>query len=517
MTAQTVSAEAAISRIRDGACLVTTGSGGGILEPDALLAALEHRFLETGHPRGLTFVHALGLGDRDRRGTNALAHAGMVKRVVGGHWTWSPRMMALADTDQIEAYSMPAGVITHLLRESGAGRPGLVTRTGLRTFADPRQRGCRANAAATDEVVELTTVEGREYLRYRPFRVDVALVRGTVADPLGNIGADQEPALLDALECAQAARGSGGITIAQVKRVIDTPLDPRRVSIPGVLVDFVIEAPEQRISYLPSDEDFFAPLDVSLPVTEAVENDPVRTVVARRAALEVRNGDTVNLGFGMSSGVADVLRAQGRLGDGVRLAIEQGLYDGHPATGDLFGMSRGPSARVSSATQFDLFSSGILDRTFLGMAQVDALGNVNVSRIAGRIIGPGGFVDISQYAREAVFCGSFVAKGTPARVEDGRLVLDDPAGLPKFVQAVEEITFSGELALSEGRCAKFVTERCVLELTPSGLELTEVAPGVDIDRDLLPFMGFEPLIRSPRQMPDEVFASLPTRELQEQT
>ncbi|GAA2459657.1 acyl CoA:acetate/3-ketoacid CoA transferase [Actinomadura vinacea] len=497
------SAADAVAGVADGATVAITGSGGGVLEPDSLLAALESRFLGTGAPRGLTLVHALGLGDRDRRGTNAFAHEGMVRRVIGGHWTWSPRMMELAATDRIEAYALPAGAISLLLREIGARRPGLVTRTGLHTFADPRNGGGRANRAAREDLVELLELDGAEHLRYRPFPVDVALVRGSEADPSGNIGCADEAAVLDSLAVAQAAKASGGRVLAQVKRVTDGPLDPRAVTIPAALVDAVVVCPEQWQTYAGEDDPALS--GASADGTVHVDlDDPVRAAVARRAAMEVPQGAVLNVGFGMSAHVIDVLAAEGRLA-GSTIAIEQGLFDGVPVSGDLFGISRGASARVPSTTQFDLFGMGMLDVCCLGLAQADASGSVNVSQFGGRTIGPGGFVDISQNARKAVFCGTFTAKGLEVDVRDGGVRIVSEGRVHKFVDAVEQITYSGPFAAQEGREALFVTERAVFELTPGGVALTEVAPGVDVERDILPHMGFRPLIKDVRPMPAEVF------------
>jgi propionate CoA-transferase len=498
------SAEDAVAAIPDGATVALTGSGGGVLEPGSLLAAVESRFLGTGSPRGTTLVHALGLGDRDRLGTNAFAHEGMVKRVIGGHWTWSPRMMKLAAEDRIEAYSLPSGAISLLLREIGARRPGLITRTGLHTFVDPRIGGGRVNGAAREQIVELTEYDGAEYLRYRPFPVDVALIRGTVADRSGNIACPDEAALLDVTAVAQAAKASGGMVLAQVKRVSETPLDPRDVVVPAILVDAITVCPDQWQTYAAEHDPALAGPTApggSFPVDLA---DPVRAAVARRAAMEVPAEAVLNVGFGMSAHVIDVLAEQGRLAD-ITIAIEQGLFDGVPASGDLFGMSRGASARVPSTTQFDLFGMGMLDVCCLGLAQADATGSVNVSQFGGRVIGPGGFIDISQYARKAVFCGTFTAKGLRVDVRDGGIAIREEGQVPKFVQAVEQITYSGPFAVQERREAVFVTERAVFRLTPEGLELTEVAGGVDIERDILPHMGFRPLINDPRPMPPEVF------------
>jgi propionate CoA-transferase len=508
MTPHLVSADDAVSHIKDGDTVALAANGGGMLEPTALIAAVERRFLDSGSPRDLSVIHALGLGDRASRGTNGFAHEGMTRRVTGGHWTWSPEMMRLAAEEKIEAYTMPAGVVSHLFRETGARRPGYVTRNGLHTFADPRHKGCRANARATEPVVEVLELDGREYLRYKPFHVDVALVRGTEVDEMGNIGADAEPAILDALECAQAARGCGGLVIVQVKRRVPGQLDPRRVFIPAALVDYVVVVPEQTQTYL-SEEDpaLFAPVAPESITGPADIADPIRAIVARRAALEVRDGDVLNLGFGMSADVGKVLREQGRMSQ-VHFAVEQGLYDGIPELGDLFGMSRGPSARVSSAVQFDIFSGGLIDVTCLGMAQADRHGNVNVSAFGGKVMGPGGFVDISQNARLAVFCGAFRAKGLKVSLHDGSLRIDQEGQVAKFVPDVEEITYSGSFASEEGRRALYVTERCVFELTSEGLALTEIAPGIDLERDILAHLDFRPVMTDVRLMPASVFAPL---------
>ncbi|MQA87952.1 MAG: acyl CoA:acetate/3-ketoacid CoA transferase [Streptosporangiales bacterium] len=498
-----LTADEAVARIADGSTVAVTGSGGGLLEPDALLAALERRFLRTGGPRGLTFVHALGIGDRDRRGTNRFAHEGLTRRVIGGHWTWSPRLMELARGDRIEGYALPSGVISQLFREIGARRPGLVTRTGLGTFADPRSGGGKVNATAREDLVELLHLDGREYLRYRPFPVDVALVRGSAADRRGNITCAREPAQLDALAVAQAARASGGLVVAQVKERHSNLLDPRSVHIPYPLVDAVVVVPDQWQTY---SGEYEPSLCGDAPAGEFVPDlaDPVRAVIARRAALEVPDGAVLNLGFGVSSQVVDALAMEGRL-DEVTLVIEQGLVDGIPFSGDLFGIARGPGAVLPSTVQFDLFSGGLLDVCCLGMAELDGTGSVNVSLLGGRPGGPGGFIDISQHARKAVFCGTFTAKGLDVAVlPQGALRIRAEGQVPKLVDRVGQVTYSGELAREEGREAVYVTERAVFRLTPEGVELTEVADGVDVQREVLDRIGFTPIVRDVRPMPREI-------------
>ncbi|WP_416970791.1 CoA-transferase [Streptomyces sp. 4F14] len=491
--------------VPDGATVAITGAGGGVIEADAVFAALEQRFLTEASPAGLTLVHALGVGDRRSRGTNAFAHPKLVRKVIGGHWTWSPEMTRLAADEEIEAYVLPGGVISLLLREIGARRPGLVTTTGLGTFVDPRQSGGRANASAIDTLVELVAFDGREYLRYRPFPVDVGIVRGTAVDPNGNITLAGEAAQLDALAVAQAAKASGGIVLAQVQRSRETPLHPQDVHLPRFLVDAVAVVPGQEQTYLGAHDPALCG-DAPAPAYEPAAASPVRRLIARRAAEEVRTGDVMNLGFGISSEVVDVLAERGRLAE-VTICIEQGHTGGTPLSGDMFGVCGGPEITVPSTTQFDFFTGGVLDATYLGMAEVDAAGSVNVSRIGGGIIGPGGFIDISQSARRVVFCGQFTAKGTRLTVADGSLRVEREGEVGKFVAAVDEVTFSGPQALARGQEVLYVTERAVFRLVPGGVELTEVAPGISVERDILPHMGFTPIVRDPKVMDPALFTT----------
>ena len=506
-----VGADAAAAMVRDGAVIAVAGSGGGLLEPDEILAAIERRFLDIGHPRDLTVVHALGIGDGAERGMNRFAHEGMVRRVVGGHWTWSPRMQQLARDERIEAYALPSGVISMLLRESGARRPGLFTRVGLDSFADPRRGGGKLNARATEDLVRLVELDGVEYLRYLPLRVDVGIVRGSVADARGGISFRDEPATLDSLAVAMAARGNGGIVLAQVKTLAPAgSLDPQLVELPGPMVDAVIVAPGQWQTYATEDDPELSGRrrSAAAELPRGSRALDVRSVVARRAALEILPGDVVNVGFGMSSGVVDVLDEHGRLDD-IELCIEQGAIGGLPVGGDLFGVSRGPHALLPSTTQFDLFASGMLDVTALGMAQVDRHGNVNVSRIAGNAVGPGGFVDISQGAARAVFCGTLTARGLEVEVADGRLHIVREGTLQKFAHEVDQVSYSARLATSEGRSALYVTERAVFRLDGDGLTLVEVADGLDPERDVVAHMDFTPAIGDLRPIPPAVFGAGP--------
>jgi propionate CoA-transferase len=515
ISVRVASAEDAAALIPDGATVALTGSGGGILETDALFRAVRERFDAEGSPRGLTLVHALGIGLPSGRGLELWADPGLVSRVIGGHWSWSPTMQRLVADDGIEAYSWPAGVISLLLREIGAGRPGLFTRTGLRTFVDPREGGGRANSRTTVDLVDLVEVGGREHLHFRPFDVDVGLIRGSLADARGNVSCEHEPAQLDASAVARAARRSGGLVVAQVRAQVERgALDPWKVVVPGVIVDTVVLAPEQWQTYGAQDDPGVSGAvrasgrtrrqSGSVPTPSANAElgrvDLARELVSARAAREVRAGERVNVGFGMSADVVPVLARTGRLDD-IEFLIEQGTIGGVPLNGDLFGASRDFDALFSSPDQFDLFAAGILDRAFLGMAEADSRGNVNVSLLGGRLVGPGGFIEISQHARNVVFCGSFTARGLELSVEDGQLQVRREGIIGKFVPRVQQVTFSGPFAVEEGRTARFVTERCVLELTEYGMELLEVVEGIDLERDVLAQMGFEPVGGAPRVVP----------------
>lgn len=481
------SAEMVASLIKDGDTLALTGSG-SILVADSVLEAIEKRFLDTGKPQNLTVVHALGIGDAVDRGLSRLAHKGLVKRVIGGHWSWSPRMQKLARENDIEAYALPGGAIGTLLRESGAHRPGLITRTGLGSFVDPRVNGGRLNDAAKEDLVKVINIDGQEYLNYLPIKVDFAIIKASSADEDGNISFSSEPAYLDSYSLALAAKGNQGKVIIQVKEKVNAgTISPMSVHIPSTLADLVVVDPAQWQTY----ESEFNPAFHS-PKFMSTNNlsqepswlDDAKMVVVRRASQEVTNGDIVNVGFGMSSSVVDVLRSENRL-DKISLAIEQGAIGGTPASGALFGVSEYPQALVPSTMQFDAFATRLIDCAVLGMGELDVYGNVNVSKLGGTPVGPGGFIDIVHGAKKAVFCGTFSTKGLAVSVHENGLKIESEGAIVKIVKAVEQITFAASAALDEDRKAVYITERAVFELRPGGIKLTEVAPGIDPDRDLI--------------------------------
>jgi propionate CoA-transferase len=490
------SANDAVALVDDGQTILIDGSGGGVNEPDLVLAALEQRFLRTGHPRDLTVVHVSGMGDGRGGGIDHLAHRGMVRRVIGGHWAWARRMQQLARDEEIEAYCLPQGTLSHLLRDIAARRPGCISAVGLETCIDPRQGGGRLNHRTTEDIVHIVELDGKEWLFVPAFPIDVTIIRGSYADTRGNLTMEKEGLLAETLSAAQAARASGGRVIAQVKAVVQAgSIDPRRVRVPGVLIDAVVVHPHQRLSAATDDSTYLTgehrmPRGSTPPMPLTV-----RKVIARRAAQELRAGNVVNLGFGMPDGVAAVLAEEGVESD-VTFTLEQGHVGGIPATGSDFGLCINAEAMLDSGHQFDWYDGGGIDVAILSFAQVDPYGNVNVSRFGDRIAGVGGFVNISQGARRVVFVGTLSAKRSYEISPEGT-IRTTGSGLPKFVDRVDEISFSATRALRVGQSVTYVTEKAVFRLTPDGLMLTEIAPGLDPFKDVVTEMRFTPKIATP--------------------
>jgi propionate CoA-transferase len=489
-----MSADEAAQLIRSGDTILVGGSGGGHAVPEALMAAVERRFLAGGEPRGVTLVHPVGLGDGVNCGAGHFAHEGLLKRDVGGTFVNSPGISDLALADAIEGYTLPQGALSQLMREMAAGRPGLLTETGLHTFVDPRHGGGRQSARATEDLVELVHFRGKDYLFYKPFQVDVCLLRGTTADEDGNVTMEQEAIFGEMLSQAQATRRCGGVVIVQVKRMATRgTLPAKQVKIPGILVDIVVVVPDQRQTYLTEYSPSYAG-ELRIPLADfPILPLDARKVIARRAALELFPGAICNLGSGISTGIASVAAEEGVL-DEVCLTNEQGLIGGAPAAGGEAGASRNYAAMIDQPYQFDFYDGGGLDLAFLSFAEVDSHGHVNVSRFGNRIVGPGGFINISQNARCVVFSGTFTAGKARVEWPDGitRIVGDD--GVHKLVRSVEQITYSGTYGRERGQRVLYVTERAVFRLAPGGLELVEIAPGVDLERDVLQRMGFRPAI-----------------------
>lgn len=511
MRHKTITAAEAAALVRSGDTFATSGFV-GIGTPDELLAALAERFAAEGEPRGLTLVFAAGQGDGKERGLNRLGAEGLLARVIGGHWGLIPKVAALAVHDRIEAYNLPQGVISHLYRDIAAGKPGHLSRVGLGTFVDPRLSGGKINARTTEDIVRVMEIDGREWLFYKAHPIDVAFIRGTTADGHGNITMEREALTLDNLAMAMAAHNSGGVVIAQVERIAKAgSLHPRQVRVPGTLVDAVVVAqPEHHCqtygtAYSPA---FAAEIQVPLDSLAALPLDE-RKVIARRCAMELPVDGVVNLGIGMPEGVAAVANEE-RVMDLITLTAEPGIVGGVPASGLDFGAGVNVEAVIDQNQQFDFYDGGGLDLAVLGMAECDAEGNVNVSRFGAKLAGAGGFINISQNAKAVVFAGTFSADGLEIEVGHGRLAIRREGRSQKFGARVQQITFAGRQAAARGQRVLYVTERCVFELTPRGLRLAEVAPGIDLERDILERIAFKPIIDPrPRPMDARLFMAEP--------
>jgi propionate CoA-transferase len=506
-----ITADEAIALVSDGDVVCTTGFVQSCI-PEALHAALEKRFVQTQAPRDLTLIMCAGAGDSKGLGTGRLHHEGLLKRVIAANFGRMPKVAQAAQENRIQGYNLPQGIISKLYRSCASGQPGLFSKVGLQTYVDPRLGGGKVNSVTTEDMVKLEVIDGREWLFYKATPIDVALIRATSADPSGNLSMEKEALTLDCLAQAMAAHNNGGVVIAQVERIVEQgSIKPKDVKVPGLLVDAVVvaESPEMHrmnygVMYNPA---LSGEIRVPTDAIARMELDE-RKIIARRAAFELPLNGAINLGVGAPDGVASVA-AEEKVTPFLTMTTEAGAIGGVLAGGSSFGSSANAHSIIDQNQMFDFYHGGGLDLTCLGMAECDQFGNVNTSKFGGKLNGCGGFIDISQNSRAVVFAGTFTAGGLEVEIAYGKLKIVKEGRARKFVNNVEQITFSGKYAAGKSQPVIYVTERCVFQLTPGGLELIEVAPGIDIEKHILAQMDFKPIINKPTPMDRRIFIDEP--------
>lgn len=506
-----LTAREAIEWVKDGDTVASSGFVGSAI-PEALITALEEKFLETGAPKNLTYFYAGSQGNRDGRGGDHFAHKGMTKRVIAGHYNTAPALGKCILNNEIEGYNLPQGTLSQLCRDIAAHKVGTITHVGLNTFVDPRKGGGKLNEITTENMVEVVDILGEERLLYKSFPINVALIRASYADELGNVTMEREIGPGEVTALAQATKNSGGKVIVQVEKIVQAgSLDARLVRIPRIYVDALVvaDACHHQQSY---DCEFDPSLtgEIKIPLG----NIPVpplsaKKVIGRRAAMELTENTVVNLGIGVPEYISAVANEEG-IGDYMTLTVEAGPVGGVPAGGTRFGAAVNPECILNHHEQFDFYDGGGVDLAFLGLAQADEEGNINVSRFGPRISGCGGFINITQNAKRVFFCGTFTAGGLKMSIGDGELKVIEEGREKKFIKAVEQVTFSGEYANKTNQPVMYITERAVFELRKDGVYLTEIAPGIDLQTQVLDLMDFKPKMDGvPKLMDRRIFCDEP--------
>lgn len=500
-----IDVDEAAALIGDGKSIVLSSFVGcGVA--DYILKNIEKRFLETGSPRNLTVVWDATTGNGPGIGVDHLGHPGLVSKVICSHMSFHQRLQSMVDNNEIEAHILPYGAMTQLYREVGAGRPGFISKIGLHTYVDPRLEGARGSARTKESLVEVIELHGEEYLLYKPFPMDIAVIRGTTIDEKGNMTCEHETYMGDQLVTARAVKHSGGMVIAQVERVAENgALNPRDVVVPGFMIDYCVVAPEgefEQVEQVAGYNGAWAH-EYRVPAKGNGEVMPLneRKIIARRGAMELKAKDIVNLGIGVPTGVSAVAAEEG-FADQITMTVECGQIGGIPIGGLAFGACVNPDFVIDSCRQFEWYDGGGLNTAFLGAAEVDSQGNANVSKFS-KTVGPGGFINIAHTARKVCFCGTLTAGGLKVSVKDGKLIINQEGRTKKFIPHVKQITFSGKLASQEKQEILFITERAVFRLIDGKMVLTEIAPGIDLKSQVLDQIGFDVTVSENLAVMDE--------------
>jgi len=499
-----ITARQAVDLLKDGVTFCTSGfMGFGV--PETLLSTMEEKFIKEGHPKDLFIVFAAGIaGDGKSRGGNHFSQPGMLRRLFSGNNSMTPKLSEAIASNRFPAYMAPQGVMVHLFRAIAGGKPGVLTHVGLKTFCDPRVEGCRVNDKCKSDptgcVVELIELAGQELLFYPAFPIDICFIKGTTVDEFGNLSIEHEAVKIEQFEIAAATKNSGGIVIVEAERLVQRgTIAPSQVTVPGALVNHIVIAdPDISRQHFYPDEAPYVPSwtgETRIPLAGMVPLPlNIRKICGRRALFELKPGGFTNLGVGMPTTVSAVANEEG-LADQVVLSIESGTIGGVPAGGLATGASYNPEAIIKQSDLFDLYDGGGIDVCYLGLAEADEQGNINVSKFSGRVTGPGGFINIAQNAKKVCFMGTFTTGKSKYEIKYGKLKVLEEAGGIKFRKHVEQITFSGEYSCKKGsQQVLYITERAVFRLTPQGMMLTEIAPGMDLEKDILAYMEFIPLI-----------------------
>lgn len=470
--------------------------------PEEIINAVEARFLKDGHPKNLTHIHAAGLGDWTGRGECHWIHDGLLNTFIGSHAGSSPHVLKAISENKIKAWNLPLGVILHVFKDMARGGLGCFTKTGLGTFVDPRQDGGKLNPltkADPAQLVEVREENGEEWLYYKPWALNIGMMRGTTADEDGNITCEKEALNLEMLSVAQAVKAQKGIVICQVETVAKRgTLNPKLVKVPGIYVDYVVvaEHPDEIMQTQGThfNRSFCGEVKVPTGDIPPLPLD-IKKVMCRRAAIELFEGAKGNFGIGTPTFLASILAEEG-VADKVVMISESGSIGGVPGAGKDFGCHWNIEASTDQGDHFNFFDGGGLDAGIFGLSEVDGKGNVNTTLLNGKIMGVGGFMNVASQASLALFIGTFTAGGIKCKIEDGKTVIEQEGRFDKFVDHLAQLSFNGDLAMEKGNKVVFVTERCVLERLPEydTLVLTEIAPGIDLEKDVLAHMGFKPVI-----------------------